>query len=105
MKNLLSEEEAKFLYHVAFCFAFKHSGNTAFNAFSSIRSFITHGVFIHLALTEERFSFGREDNSVVICYSLCPTGGVRLKILLLTDYCFCFFLCCCCVVIVNNDYL
>ena len=80
VKNLLSEEEAKFLYHVAFCFAFKHSGNTAFNAFSSIRSFITyHGVFMAPGFDRGKRSIWTRRQLSGDSYSLCPTGGCTIK--------------------------
>ena len=45
--TLFSEEEIKILRRVAFCFAFKHSGNTAFNAFSKVFNFLTYkGAFM-----------------------------------------------------------
>ena len=43
---LMSDEERRFMWNLAFCFTIQHRG-AAFKAFRSIRSFITyHGIFM-----------------------------------------------------------
>ncbi len=45
--TLMSDEERRFMWNLAFFFTIKHGGATAFKAYYSIRSFITyHGMFM-----------------------------------------------------------
>ena len=45
--TLMSDEERRFMWNLAFFFTIKHGGATAFRSFTTIRSFITyHGIFM-----------------------------------------------------------
>ena len=45
--SLMSEEERRFMWNLAFFFTFKHGGAAGFKAFQTIRSFITFkGIFM-----------------------------------------------------------
>ena len=45
--NLMSKEERRFLWNLAFFFTIKHGGACAFKTYGTIRSFITfHGIFM-----------------------------------------------------------
>ena len=45
--TLMSDEERRLMWNLAFFFTIKHGGATAFRSFTTIRSFITyHGIFM-----------------------------------------------------------
>ncbi len=61
--TLMSDEERRFMWNLAFFFTIKHGGATAFRSFTTIRSFITyHGIFMGPGYDRGKKSVWRKTN-------------------------------------------